>query len=371
VVPNTIFDDCPRSSGFEPLSQSPVTSRFPREETSLVQQNDNSCMFVVREKLTGQGFSPSTINIILSSWRKGTQSQYNSSLQKWLLFCREHHTSIFSPSVSEALDFLTSLYHKGLSYSAINTARSALSSVLLLGTDTPFGQLPIVTRFMKGIFELRPAFPRHKEIWDLNLVFDYFRKQKPPSQLSLKELSLKVTFLLSLLSGQRCQTISYLRVDNMTKLQDKYVFPIVYKLKQSRINHHLKPLEFLKYPPDEKICIVSHLDEYIKRTAILRGNEKQLLLSFTKPYSPISKDSISRWIKSSLLEAGIDTTKFNAHSTRSASSSYLASQSISVIDIMNSVGWSNEQVFQRYYNKPIENNFNYGHAILNSINLSS
>ena len=144
-------------------------------------------MFAIREKLTGQGFSPSTINIILSSWRKGTQSQYNSSLQKWLLFCREHHTSIFSLSVSEALDFLTSLYHKGLSYSAINTARSALSSVLLLGTDTSFSQLPIVTRFMKGIFELRPAFPRHKEIWDLNLVFDYFRKQKPPSQLSLEE----------------------------------------------------------------------------------------------------------------------------------------------------------------------------------------
>ena len=91
---------------------------------------------------------------------------------------------------------------------------------------------------MKGIFELRPAFPRHKEIWDLNLVFDYFCKQKRPSQLSLKELSLNVTLLLSLLSGQRCQTISYLRIDNMTKRQDKYDFPIVYKLKQSRINHH-------------------------------------------------------------------------------------------------------------------------------------
>ena len=81
-------------------------------------------------------------------------------------------------------------------------------------------------------------------------------------------------------------------------------------------------------------------------------------------------DSIFRWIKSSLLAAGIDATKVKAHSTRSASSSYLASQSISVIDIMNSVGWSNEQVFQRYYTKPIENKCNYGRAILNSIILS-
>ena len=324
-------------------------------------------MFIVRK---GQGFSQSTIDIILSSWKQRSQSQYNSSLQKWLLFCHEQHINIFSPSVLEALDFLTSLYHKGLSYSAVNTARSALSFVLLLRTDTLFGQLPFVRRFRKGLFELRPAFPKHKEIWDVKLVFNYFCKKQPPSQLSLKELSLKVTFLLSLLSGQRYQTISYLRADHMTRLQDKYVFPLIYKLKQSGFNHHLKPLEFLKYPPAEKLCIVSHLDEYIKRTAIIRNNEKQLLFSFTKPYSPISKDSISQWIKFSLLAAGIDTTKFKAHSTRSASSSYLASQSINVVDIMNSVGWSNELVFQWYYNKPIENNFNYGHAILNSINLS-
>ena len=36
-------------------------------------------------------------------------------------------------------------------------------------------------------------------------------------------------------------------------------------LKQSRIGHNLEPMVFLRYP-DKKICVVSHLDQYIKKT---------------------------------------------------------------------------------------------------------
>ena len=53
-----------------------------------------------------------------------------------------------------AVDFLSMLYEKGFSYSTVNTARSMLSSILQLNVNSslPFGQLPIVKRFMKGIF---------------------------------------------------------------------------------------------------------------------------------------------------------------------------------------------------------------------------
>ena len=200
-------------------------------------------MFVVREKLADQGSTPATIEIILSSWRQDTKMQYNLHLKKWLAYCNERALNIFSTSVSEALEFLSVLYHKGLSCSAINTARSALSSVLLTGTDTSFSQLPIVKRFMNDIFKLIPSFPKHKDIWDLHIVYFYFRKQKPASQLSLKELSLKVAFLLSLLSGQRCQTIKYLHNDHMTRSENIYIFYIAEQVKQSRVGQHIKPLE--------------------------------------------------------------------------------------------------------------------------------
>lgn len=89
---------------------------------------------------------------------------------------------------------------------SINTARSALSALLHRKDNTiPFGQLPLVKRFMKGIFELRPSFPRYEAVWDVNKVFAYFRQKCNVSDLSLKELSERLTFLLLLLSGQRSQ----------------------------------------------------------------------------------------------------------------------------------------------------------------------
>ena len=42
---------------------------------------------------------------------------------------------------------------------SINTARSALSSILVLEDGVKFGELPLVARCLNGIFELKPAYP--------------------------------------------------------------------------------------------------------------------------------------------------------------------------------------------------------------------
>jgi len=101
-------------------------------------------------------------------------------------------------------------------------------------------------------------------------------------------------------------------IDHMTRSENKYIFYIAEQVKQSCVGQHIKPLELLWYISDDKICVVSHLDEYIQRTANLRKYHKQLIISFLKPHSPVSKDSVSRRIRSLLLSAGIDTTKLTA-----------------------------------------------------------
>ena len=141
------------------------------------------------------------------------------------------------PLVAVSLHFLATLFHSGLSYSSINTARSALSSILQVNNNSlHFGQLPIVQRFIKGIYELRPSFPKYTSVWDLKTVLNYLRSQPTASDLALKDLSLKVTFLLGLLSGQRCQTI---HLFHMEKSETKYVFPIYNKVKQSRPDKYI------------------------------------------------------------------------------------------------------------------------------------
>ena len=197
-------------------------------------------------------------------------------------------------------------------------------------------------------------------------MLNYFRSQPSASDLTLKHLSLKVTFLLGLLSGQRCQTIHLLRIDHMEESETKYVFPIYNKVKQTRTGKHIKPLEFIMYPNDEKLCVVTHLKEYINRTSRIRNSCKQLLVSCISPHGPVKKRTVSRWCKSILYRVGIDINKFSGHSTRAASSSFLADQNFSIKDIMMSAGWSNEQAFERFYHKPTENSFNYEQAILTS-----
>ena len=115
----------------------------------------------IRGKLQVKGFSADTIDIILSSWREGTQTQYQSVTKKWFEFCEKNNCDVISTPVPLATSFLSELFHSGLSYSYINTAGSALSSLLHFDSPIAFGQLPIVKRFMKGVFEKRPALPRY------------------------------------------------------------------------------------------------------------------------------------------------------------------------------------------------------------------
>ena len=154
------------------------------------------------------------------------------------------------------LDFLTMLHENGLAYSTVNTARSMLSSILQLNINSslPIGQLPIVKRFMKGIYELLPSLPRYTTTWDLSTVLNYFRKGASVSTLSLKELTFKLTFLLTLLSGQLCQTVKFFSIENMELLDFKCTFVITEKVKQSRVGTHLKPVVFLAFAEDGKLC---------------------------------------------------------------------------------------------------------------------
>ena len=62
--------------------------------------------------------------------------------------------------------------------------------------------------------------------------------------------------------------------------------------------------------------------------------------SYQKPHRPVSKDTVSRWLKMELQLAGIDTSTLSAHSTRAASTSAAKAQKLSITTIMASAGWS-------------------------------
>ena len=60
------------------------------------------------------------------------------------MFCRSRGINLISASLEDVLEFLHHQYENGLSYSGINTARSALSTVIFLPDASSFGDHPLV-----------------------------------------------------------------------------------------------------------------------------------------------------------------------------------------------------------------------------------
>ena len=56
--------------------------------------------------------------------------------------------------------------------------------------------------------ELKPSPPKYCEIWDVKVVLDYLKTFDELSLLPLKDLTLNLTMLLCLTTGQRGQTIT-------------------------------------------------------------------------------------------------------------------------------------------------------------------
>ena len=286
----------------------------------------------------------------MASWRTGTTKQYDVYLKRWEQFCQSNGINRFDANVENGIDFLATLFTSGLGYSAINTARSALSSVLILPNNITFGAHPLVARFLKGVFELKPSLPRYSSIWDVSIVLQHLRSLGPPTQLDLKSLTMKTTMLLCLLTGQRCQTLTKLDTALMQELPGQIVF--------TRPGKHLAPIELLAYPRDESICVVSHLKLYIACTKSVRAtHDTKLLISYTKPHKPVSNSTVGKWAKSVLKDSGIDTGTFSGNSARPASTSYGAQTGLTLAEILKAGGWTNAQTFAKHYHKPIEGNF--------------
>ena len=88
-----------------------------------------------------------------------------------------------------------------------------------------------------------------------------------------------------------------------------------------------------------------------------------LFLSYIKPHKPVSSSTLARWAKSVLSLAGINTTIFKPHSTRSAASSAAFSAGVGLSDILEVADWTNESTFTRFYKRAIAND-NFAKGVL-------
>ena len=243
----------------------------------------------------------------------------------------------------------------------MNTARAALSTFIFIN-GKPVGSQPLVIRYLKGVFALRPSLPKYQVTWHVQQVLEYLRTLWPLSALSLQKLSHKLAMLCLLLTGQRGQTVHMFDIHNISRDTNSYRIRIGDPVKQTRPGYHI-PEIYLPSFSDEKICIVHTLDVYLLRTRYIRGTVTKLFVSPIKPHAAVSRDTISRWVKQVLRASGVDITIFSPHSTRAAATSAAHRARVPLQTILSTAGWTSARTFARHYNKPLQSSCGFPSSV--------
>lgn len=121
----------------------------PSEVHPLWEKTQSDGMSIIRETLNHIGLSPSAQKGVMASWRPGTSKQYDSYLRKWSCYCKDNGINRCHPTITQAIEFLVSLYSSGLGYRNVNSARSALSALIIMDDGSKFGEHPLVCHCLK------------------------------------------------------------------------------------------------------------------------------------------------------------------------------------------------------------------------------
>lgn len=285
---------------------------------------------------------------MLASLSQNTLKQYNVTFKKWWCFCESNVEQVLNPTTEKIMCFLNEEYKKGGQYASLNTHRSALNLI------SDAGKSELVERFMRGVFKLRPQFPKYEETWDPEPVLKYVGSIYPLENRPLEEVTLKMVLLLALCTAHRVQTFSKIKISNIKIYKEgiEIGFPDIV-LKTSGPKKAQPKFMFPFFHENPQYCISLTITKYLDITKKLRGTEDTLILTTKKPHKPATSQTISRWIKKGLHNSGIDE-KFKGHSTRHAASSAALRAGVSIENIRKAASWSEKsKTFNTFYNRPL------------------
>jgi hypothetical protein len=129
-----------QSSGSSTVRQS-VTITSNRGTTPSSEKNETYDMQAIRTSLLQRHVFGKAAEIIIDSWAATSLKQYQPYLQTWLKLYCEWEINPYDPPLTKVLDFLTSLYERGLKYDAINTVKSAVSAITQPKNSLTLGNL--------------------------------------------------------------------------------------------------------------------------------------------------------------------------------------------------------------------------------------
>ncbi len=177
--------------------------------------------------------------------------------------------------------------------------------------------------------------------------------------------------LVALVTAGCCSSLLALDLQHMKKSKSAFEFAPVAQAKCSTAYRPVQSIVLERFSSNPQLCVFSALKEYICRTKPFRSQNKlkstRLFLSFGKPHHCVVSSTIARWLKTVMAAAGIDISKFKAHSTRAASTSAAARLGVSsTAQILLTADWSSENTFTKFYKRDVQCTQDFGRAVLSS-----
>ena len=161
---------------------------------------------------------------------------------------------------------------------------------------------------------------------------------------------------LLILSEQWKQTLLSIDIDNVKIYEDKLIIFPNSSLKHTKPSRPLQAIVYHKFNGSLKLSVVECAKLYIQiRNELVPPEIKQFLVTHGKPHKVASDDTISQWIKNTIIGADVDKDVFKAHSTHSTSSSKSKQVGIPYTDFLKRGSWKGANTFAKLYDKYIIN----------------
>ena len=169
------------------------------------------------------------------------QEALPGSLAGMVQWCSSRGLGPFSAPVTDACialldgDRLETVTNQLLEYRTLALYKSVISQGHLPVGKTKLGDLPVVSRLMRGNFLLEAPTPRLSSKWDVKRLLEFLASRDPPAGLTLlKMLSFKLAALLALTSCARAHESIKLDLDFVSIKSDSWEFSLTEHTKVSR-----------------------------------------------------------------------------------------------------------------------------------------
>ena len=194
---------------------------------------------------------------------------------------------------------LSTLFDEGLHYQTENAHWSAILAFHDFINGGPIGKHPKLCALLTGIFNEIPPQSRYTFIWDIDVVLNYKSK---------KDLTCKLTVLLTLSSVLRVSSIHHLNINFIATTKSCYKFYFNKPDKSLRKVKKPSVVIYKEYTQHDSLWVARTFDEYIVQRQKWEFGEEhsQLLLSFIYPHKPVVFNTISGWLTTIVMKSDVD-----------------------------------------------------------------